>query len=175
MDKKVLDWLLAGPAWLRYAVELQLLDARPDVTPVLQDSAIQKIIARLKGSTAGIPALKTGKVHYTETGKAYWDLFFLADIGLNARDSGLDSEVGRRYSAFSRAMVLSPSPPMSRITISACRQFFFLRWQRWAFVMTLAWQNTLFWFLIRGAMTAAGIATTTAQAGWRWSPAPWTT
>ena len=102
MDKKVLDWLLAGPAWLRYAVELQLLDARPDVTPVLQDSAIQKIIARLKGSTAGIPALKTGKVHYTETGKAYWDLFFLADIGLNARDSGLDGEVDEIFRFQSR-------------------------------------------------------------------------
>jgi len=92
LDKKVLDWLLEGPAWLRYAVELQLLDARPDITPVLQDSAIQKLINRLKGSVTGIPALKTGRVHYTETGKAYWDLFFLADIGLSIRDLGLDGE-----------------------------------------------------------------------------------
>lgn len=90
LDKNVLDWLLEGPAWLRYAVELQLLNAQPDVAPVLGNSAIVKIIDRLKSGDAGIPALKTGQVHYTETGKAYWDLFLLADIGLTAADSGLD-------------------------------------------------------------------------------------
>jgi hypothetical protein len=92
LDKKVLDWLLEGTAWLRYAVELQLLEAKPDITPVLRDSSIQKIVARLKGSVAGISAIKTGRVHYTETGKAYWDLFFLADIGLSIRDLKLENE-----------------------------------------------------------------------------------
>ena len=92
MEKKVLDWLLAGPAWLRYAVELQLLGSKPDVTPVLQDVSIKKILERLKGATAGIPALKSGRVHYTEAGKAYWDLFFLADIGLSIKDLGLEKE-----------------------------------------------------------------------------------
>ncbi|HJX13235.1 MAG TPA: hypothetical protein VJ377_06870 [Dehalococcoidales bacterium] len=90
MDKEVLDWLLEGPDWLRYAVELQLLDTPPDVRPLLKDSAIAGIIRRLKDGEVGIPALKTGKVHYTEAGKAYWDLFFLADIGLNAARAGLD-------------------------------------------------------------------------------------
>ena len=93
MDKKVLDWLLEGPAWLKYAVEFQLLNTRPDVAPVLQDSSIQKIIGRLKGNDAGIPAIKSGRVHYTETGKAYWDLFLLADIGLTVKDAGLENEV----------------------------------------------------------------------------------
>ena len=92
MENKVLDWLLEGPAWLKYAVELQLLNAKPDVTPVLQDGSIRKLVERLKGNTAGIPAIRSGKVHYTETGKAYWDLFFLADIGLTASDLGLESE-----------------------------------------------------------------------------------
>ncbi|MFH1646295.1 MAG: hypothetical protein ABID71_01200 [Chloroflexota bacterium] len=90
MDKEVLDWLLEGPDWLRYAVELQLLDTPPDVKPLLKDGAIRGIVARLQSSEVGIPALKTGKVHYTEAGKAYWDLFFLADIGLNAARAGLD-------------------------------------------------------------------------------------
>ena len=92
MDKKVLDWLSEGPAWLKYAVTLQLSDTQPDIAPVLADSAIQNLIARLKGNDAGIPAIKSGRVHYTETGKAYWDLFFLADIGLTVRDLGLDDE-----------------------------------------------------------------------------------
>jgi hypothetical protein len=92
LEKKVLEWLLAGPAWLRFAVELQLLDRKPDVAPVLRDDAIRNINARLKSITAGIPALKSGRVHYTETGKAYWDLFFLADVGLSIADLGLKTE-----------------------------------------------------------------------------------
>ena len=91
MDKKVLDWLLAGPAWLKYAVELQLLDLKPDVKPVLRDSAIQSLVNRLKGSSAGIPAIKSDRVHYTESGKAYWDLFFLADIEFTINDLGLEA------------------------------------------------------------------------------------
>jgi len=92
LDKNTLDWLLAGPAWLRYAVESQLLDEPPDVKPVLQDKSIRNIVARLKSVNAGIPAIKSGQVHYTETGKAYWDLFFLADIGLQVSDLGLADE-----------------------------------------------------------------------------------
>ncbi|MBN1176171.1 MAG: hypothetical protein JXA51_00680 [Dehalococcoidales bacterium] len=98
MDKEVLDWLLEGPPWLRYAVELQLLDRQPDVAPVLSDDSIIKIISRLKGTDAGIPALKTGRVHYTEAGKAYWDLFFLADIGLSVRDLSLEGEAEAVFS-----------------------------------------------------------------------------
>jgi hypothetical protein len=92
LDKKVLDWLLAGPAWLKYVVELQLLNLKPDVSPLLRDSPIQKLVDRLKGSSAGIPAIKSGRVHYTESGKAYWDLFFLADMGLTISDLGLEAQ-----------------------------------------------------------------------------------
>jgi hypothetical protein len=91
LEKKVLDWLLAGPTWLRYAVELQLLNKKTDITPVIQDDSIRKIIERLKSSSDGIPAIKAGKVHYTATGKAYWDLFFLADTGLSLKDTGLEN------------------------------------------------------------------------------------
>ena len=93
LNREVINWLLEGPDWLKYAVELQLLNLKPDVKPVLGNSAITEIIRRLKDNQVGIPALKTGKVHYTETGKAYWDLFFLADIGLTINDLGLDKEV----------------------------------------------------------------------------------
>jgi hypothetical protein len=92
LDKEVIDWLLAGPIWLRYAVELQLLDKKPDPAPVLKDNSIARICNRLKDGNVGIPALKAGKVHYTETGKAYWDLFFMADIGLTIAELGLEEE-----------------------------------------------------------------------------------
>jgi hypothetical protein len=97
LEKKVLDWLLVGPAWLRYAVELQLLDKKSDISPVLNDNSIQKIITRLKSDSVGIPALKTGRVHYTEAGRAYWDLFFLADIGLSVGCLGLEGEVDKIF------------------------------------------------------------------------------
>jgi hypothetical protein len=92
LNREIIDWLLAGPDWLKYAVELQLLETKPDVAPVIKDDAIVGIIRRLKDPQVGLPALKAGRVHYTETGKAYWDLFFLADIGLTISDSGLDKE-----------------------------------------------------------------------------------
>jgi hypothetical protein len=111
LDKEVVNWLLEGPAWIKYAVELQLLDLKPDVKPVLRDNATKEIINRLKDNSVGIPALKTGKVHYTETGKAYWDLFFLADIGLTINDLGLDREVEEifRRQAPDGAFVIPPN------------------------------------------------------------------
>lgn len=93
MNKKIIDWLLEGPAWLRYAVELQLLNSKPDIAPVLQDSSIKRIAARLKDDQVGIPALRTRKTTCERTGNAYWDLFFLADIGLTASDLKLNREI----------------------------------------------------------------------------------
>jgi hypothetical protein len=121
LDKKVLDWLLEGPVWLKYAVELQLLDAKPDVTPVSQDKSIQKIITRLKGNDVGIPAIKTGRVHYTETEKAYWDLFFLADIGLTINDTGLEAEAEEifRYQAHDGTFTMPPNVQDNYFCMSA--------------------------------------------------------
>jgi hypothetical protein len=111
LEKKVLDWLLEGPAWLKYAVELQLLDEQPDVSPALKDKPILNLVSRLKGSAAGIPALKSGNVRYTETGKAYWDLFFLADIGFKARELGLESGAEEifRYQAHEGTFTIPPN------------------------------------------------------------------
>jgi len=111
LDKEVLDWLLKGPAWLRYAVELQLLDNNPDAGPVVEDSSIAAICRRLKDGNVGIPALKTGKVHYTDIGKAYWDLFFLADAGLKVADLGLEAEAEKifRFQQRDGAFVIPPN------------------------------------------------------------------
>jgi len=87
------SWLKEGSPWLKYAVETQLQDLKPNVSPAVKDKSILTIIKRLKGETVGIPALKTGKVAYTGTGNAFWDLFFLADIGLSAKDIEIEKEV----------------------------------------------------------------------------------
>ena len=90
---EVIRWLLQGPAWLKYAVEMQLLDGKPDPKPALEDSPILKLIERLKDDQVGIPGLKAGRVSSEVTGNAYWDLFFLADIGFSIEDLGLSREV----------------------------------------------------------------------------------
>ena len=94
MNKHTLAWLLEGPAWLRYAVEKQLLDKKPPVGPALADQAVQKLVAGLK-ATESLPALKTGKHSYK--GRLYWDLFFLADIGFTVKDLGLEKEASIIY------------------------------------------------------------------------------
>jgi hypothetical protein len=121
LDNKVLGWLLEGPAWLKYAVELQLLDKEPGVRPVLQDAGIKKLVARLKGSDAGIPAIKSGRVHYTEAGKAYWDLFFLADIGLSIKDVGLEQEAEQafRFQSHDGSFTMPPNVKDNYICMSA--------------------------------------------------------
>jgi len=121
LDNKTLDWLLAGPAWLKYAVELQLLDLKPDATSALRDSAIQALVSRLKGSDAGIPAIKSGRVHYTEPGKAYWDLFFLADIGLTVKDLGLETETEEifRYQSADGTFTMPPNVKDNYFCMSA--------------------------------------------------------
>ena len=93
MNKEIIDWLLEGSPWLRFAVESQLLGLKPDTQAVLQDASIKKIMHRLKDPNIGIPGLKTGKVTWDKTGNAYWDLFFLTDIGLTAREIGVEREI----------------------------------------------------------------------------------
>jgi len=86
--------LLKGPVWLKYAVKLQLLDKKPDVTQVLNDDSIKKIVANLKDFSV-LTAIKTGLLSYK--GKIYWDLFFLADIGLTVKDLHLEKEAKAIY------------------------------------------------------------------------------
>lgn len=93
MDTKVIDWLLEDNSWLKFAVETQLLGKKAEPSLVAADSKIQVLINRLKDSSVGIPALKSGKVAYTSTGNAFWDLFFLADIGLKVEDIHIRNEI----------------------------------------------------------------------------------
>jgi len=93
LRKDIIDWLLEGPAWLKYAVELQLLGAKADVQLVLKDNSIIEIIDRLKDIRRGIPAIQTGSMNADEYGNPYWDLFFLADLGLTAADLKLNKEI----------------------------------------------------------------------------------
>jgi hypothetical protein len=90
---KTIEWLLEGPAWLQYAVRLQLTGEKPDLGPVLEDSQISGIIERLKSPRRGISAINSGCMNADEFENPYWDLFFLADLGLTVKDLGLTREI----------------------------------------------------------------------------------
>lgn len=93
MSEATIKWLMEGAPWLKYAVETQLMVLKSDVSLVLRTQSISSIISRLKDHQVGIPALNSGKVGYRSTGNAFWDLYFLADIGLSAKNMSIDNEV----------------------------------------------------------------------------------
>lgn len=93
MDNQVTEWLLSGPVWLKYAVERQLFDIPSDVRPVLADPVIRGIVERLKDKKYGISAIPGGYMDADRYENPYWDLFFLADLGLTAAELGIQTEV----------------------------------------------------------------------------------
>lgn len=93
MDEATIRWLRDGPSWIRYAVDTQLLGMERGPGEALDDRNIKAVVRRLKDGRVGLPALRTGKVAYTSSGNAFWDLFFLSDIGLSISDIGMEKEV----------------------------------------------------------------------------------
>jgi hypothetical protein len=93
MDKRVIDWLMDGPTWVKFATEQQLLGLKPDLQPVLNDPVIQEIIERLKSARRGVPSIGKEYSGSDDYENPYWDLFFLADIGLTISDLQLNREV----------------------------------------------------------------------------------
>ncbi len=93
MDKKTIDWLLEGPDWIKYAVESQLLNKKPDLHTVLNDPAIVEITERLRERRKGIMGIESGYMASDEYENPYWDLYFLADLGLTISDLNLNDEI----------------------------------------------------------------------------------
>jgi hypothetical protein len=92
MDAKIIEWLSQGPLWLRYAVEKQLLNQNPESAPVIADPAIAEIVSRLKNKKEGIPAIPNW-MDADRYENPYWDLYFLADLGLTAADLNINKEI----------------------------------------------------------------------------------
>lgn len=92
MEKEILAWLMEGSAWLRHAVMSEYKQSNKYLDEALKDEQIISLVHRLKDKQVGIPAIKSGKVYYTKSGNAYWDLFLLADIGFRIDQVGLEGE-----------------------------------------------------------------------------------
>jgi hypothetical protein len=93
MNNQIIEWLLGGPSWIKYAVEMHLLGSQPSSQNVLNDAVINEIVDRLKDKRRGIPAIRNGSMNSDENENPYWDLFFLADLGLKSRDLKLNQEI----------------------------------------------------------------------------------
>ena len=93
MNNEIINWLMEGPAWLKFAVQKQVMDAKPDPAMAANDAAIMKLRDRLADNRLGLPAIKAGRLSAETTGNAYWDLFFLADIGLAAGDLDINRDI----------------------------------------------------------------------------------
>jgi hypothetical protein len=86
MENAIFNWIAEESPWLRFAVDTQLLGKPSGASAALHDPKIQAVVRRLMDPVLGLPAIEPGKVNYTCTGNAFWDLFFLADIGLQTVD-----------------------------------------------------------------------------------------
>jgi hypothetical protein len=93
INQDTINWMLNGPSWIKYAVQRQLLGLKPAIDPVLDDPVVIKIVQRLKHKQRGIPAITSGFMNSDEYETPYWDLYFLADLGLSAADLNLTSEI----------------------------------------------------------------------------------
>ena len=93
LDPALIDWLKEGDSCLGYAVETQLLGLNAGVRDAAGDPLVKSLVDRLKSRHAGIPALAAGRLSYANTGNAFWDLFFLADVGLTAAQVGIADQV----------------------------------------------------------------------------------
>jgi len=93
VNREIIEWLLKGPAWLKYAVQLELLGEKPNPRPAMNDDTVLKILGRLKDERVGIPALLNRRVSAEVAGNAIWDLHLLADIGFTAGDLGISQDI----------------------------------------------------------------------------------
>jgi hypothetical protein len=114
MNERIIKWLLEGPTWLKFAVEKQCLGNSPAPEIAVNDNAIMKLRQRLNDNYLGLPALKTGRISAETTGNAYWDLFFLADIGLNSSDLNLNHDMDSILNRQSLDGTYSLDPSMER-------------------------------------------------------------
>ncbi|MCR4394036.1 MAG: hypothetical protein NUV31_06685, partial [Dehalococcoidales bacterium] len=89
MSENVIEWLLAGPAWIRYAVEKEIFNEKPNIKQAINDLQILEIINRLRDSRKGIPNIGLGYWDSDEYLNPYWDLYFLSDLGFEAEELGL--------------------------------------------------------------------------------------
>jgi hypothetical protein len=86
------QWLKAGPKWLGFAIDSQLLKVDVDPGPALADPDIKLLIGSLKDRQAGLPCILRGSASSEDPWSVYWRLYLLADIGFSARQTGLEAE-----------------------------------------------------------------------------------
>lgn len=90
------DWLLAGPPWVRYRARLDLFDLPESAPAVAADRAellAHPLVTALVRGLADWPGQVISS--HKSAGQAYHRLTFLADLGLRASDPGMAVIVDR--------------------------------------------------------------------------------
>ena len=94
--KAPIDWLLEGPPWIEYRTRCDLLrqcEEDPQVKSarksMLENAQVQNLVAELSGWP--------GKVisSHKSASQSFHKLTFIADLGINASDPGVDTIIGR--------------------------------------------------------------------------------
>ena len=88
MDNSILNWLLEGPQWLKFAVSKNLLGESPDASAAVGHPDIIKMLDVLKSEEKGFPAITESGVSYKK--ELFWYMYFLSDIGFSSSELGLD-------------------------------------------------------------------------------------
>jgi hypothetical protein len=85
-----------GLPWAKFIL---LPENDPEREPVkqqlLKDQNIKKIIGRLSDPKSGIISLSFTPADYRVYGSFYWNLYFLADIGLSGNELGIDELINQ--------------------------------------------------------------------------------
>jgi hypothetical protein len=92
----VIDWMLAGPVWMQYRLNIDLLGHQPGETEmadlrevVTADPPVQALLTEL----AGWPG--TALTSHKSAGSLLHKLNFIADLGLQRSDPGVDAVLDR--------------------------------------------------------------------------------
>jgi hypothetical protein len=84
----LLNWLLEGPEWLKFAVRKHLLGQKPGLGDSIKANGVTELVQVIQSQNQGFDVLIKGNISYTR--ELYWYLFFLSDIGFKAKELNID-------------------------------------------------------------------------------------
>jgi len=91
MNKDIEAWLIEDSAWMKFAVEKQLLGKNTSSKEAIKSFPIEGIIKWLLESEEGFQSITNGTASYKK--EAFWYLYFLADIGFTSSDLEIEDEL----------------------------------------------------------------------------------
>jgi hypothetical protein len=96
IDDKIINWFLSSPPWVHYRTQLDLLEM-PESSPEVQNTRLAMLshpqVQSLLAELSGWPG--TALKRHNDASHLLHKLVFIADIGLDKNDPGLDPIIAR--------------------------------------------------------------------------------